>query len=299
MKIFKLMSLVILSILLLITFSGFALGASLEPEVTLRVPIMVATGQFEYSCTLWTDGIWAWGYNAFGQLGDGTYITRTNPVKVMVNSTTPLTGITKIAGGDGHTIALKSDGTVWTWGLNFYGQLGDGTTNNARNYSNKVMANSTDVLTGITDIAGGAGYTIALKSDGTVWTWGWNYFGQLGDGTTNNRNYANKVMVNSTTPLTGIKEIGPTIALKSDGTVWTWGGNYKGQLGDGTTNNRNYPVKVRLDDNGIIGIAGGYRHTIALKLDGTVWAWGRNNYGQLGDGTNQSKNIPVKVIMPQ
>jgi alpha-tubulin suppressor-like RCC1 family protein len=142
-------------------------------------------------------------------------------------------------------------------------------------------------------IAGGQSHTIALKSDGTVWAWGHNDYGQLGDGTTTMR--TTPVQVSN---LSGVHAIAcgthHVVALKGDGTVWTWGRNVNGQLGDGTWTDRHTPVQVE-DLNGVCAVAGGGDHTIALKCDGTVWTWGRNLDGQLGDGTSRFRNTPVQV----
>ena len=194
---------------------------------------------------------------------------------------------TALSGGEDHSIARASDGTVWTSGINTYGQLGNGTTTNS---STPVQVTG---LSGITSVAGGGDQSIALKSDGTVWDWGLNSYGQLGDGNTNN----------STTPvqvsgLTGVTAIGEGfyygIALKSDGTVWDWGNNAYGQLGDGNTTTATTPVEVS-NLTGVVAIAAGYCQNYALKSDGTVWSWGLNNYGQLGDGNTTSSTVPVQV----
>ncbi|MBI5238810.1 MAG: hypothetical protein HY887_10405, partial [Deltaproteobacteria bacterium] len=146
-----------------------------------------------------------------------------------------------------------------------------------------VVGNPLANATADTAIAGGWYHTIALKNDGTVWTWGWNYYGQLGDGTTTDR--LTPVQVSGLTNVTAIASVyDHTIALKNDGTVWTWGANWYGQLGDGTTTNKSAPVQVS-GLTSVTAIAGGNKHTIALKNDGTVWAWGANWAGQLGDGT--------------
>ncbi|MBE7444313.1 MAG: Ig-like domain-containing protein [Planctomycetia bacterium] len=193
----------------------------------------------------------------------------------------------KVSGGHWHTIALKSDGTVWTWGHNFDGELGDGTTNT------RYIPAQVDGLSNVIAIGAGNYHTIALKSDGTIWMWGHNGSGELGDGTTSNRTTPIQV-----SGLSGVSAIAGgvfhTIALKLDGTVWTWGANWVGQLGDGTTMDKSTPVQVSgLSE--VIAIDGAYHHTAALKSDGTVWTWGANDYGQLGDGTNTNRTTPVQV----
>ncbi|MCL2141249.1 MAG: hypothetical protein FWH42_06320, partial [Dehalococcoidia bacterium] len=170
-----------------------------------------------------------------------------------------------IAGGESHSLALKSDGTVWVWGETYYGQLADSF------FTTTVQVSS---LSGVTAIAAGAYHSLALKSDGTVWAWGWNGNGQLGDGTATDRYSPVKV-----SSLSGVTAIAAgwdySLALKSDGTVWAWGWNGDGQLGDGTTTVRHTPVKVS-SLSGVTAIAAGAYHSLALKSDGTVWAWGWN-----------------------
>jgi hypothetical protein len=146
----------------------------------------------------------------------------------------------------------------------------------------------------VVSIAAGSEHTIGLKNDGTLWAWGWNLYGQLGDGTTTDR--YTPVQIGTDTNWTAIAAgSGHTIGLKNDGTLWAWGYNYYGQLGDGTTTDRYTPVQVGTDTNWT-AIAAGDNHTIGLKSDGTLWAWGYNNYGQLGDGTTVDKSSPVQVV---
>jgi alpha-tubulin suppressor-like RCC1 family protein len=200
-----------------------------------------------------------------------------------------LTGVTAIAAGFKYSMALKSDGTVWTWGDNEYGQLGDG-TKTARNIPVKVSG-----LTGVTAIAAGESYCLALKNDGTVRTWGNNSDGQLGDGTKTARTIPVQV-----SGLTGVTAIAGgdfhSLALRNDGTVRAWGWNILGQLGNGTfTSGSNIPVQVS-GLNGVTAIAAGnFSHSLALRNDGTMWAWGYNRDGQLGNGSKNDSNIPVQV----
>ncbi|MBZ0220867.1 MAG: hypothetical protein K8I01_10605 [Candidatus Methylomirabilis sp.] len=195
--------------------------------------------------------------------------------------------LTAINAGFWHSIALKLDGTVWSWGYNFNGELGNGT-----NADSNIPVQASG-LTGVAAIAGGNRYTIALMADGTVWAWGDNYIGQLGNGTNADSNIPVQV-----SGLTGVTAIAGgnthTIALKSDGTVWTWGQNGHGQLGNGTNADSYIPVQVS-GLTGVTAIAAGSDHTIALKSDGTVWTWGYNFNGELGNGTNVSSSIPVQV----
>ncbi|MBI2916825.1 MAG: S8 family serine peptidase [Chloroflexi bacterium] len=226
---------------------------------------------------------WAWGNNSEGQLGDGTTIQRNAPVQV-----SGLAGVTDVAGGGWHSLALSSAGTVWAWGWNDQGQLGDGTT------TGRTTPVQVSGLTGVAAVAVGDYYhSLALKSDGTVWAWGWNYHGQLGDGTTTDRH--TPVPVSGLTGVVAIAAGGyHSLALKSDGTVWAWGGNDNGQLGDDTQTNRTTPVQVSgLTD--VTAIAAGGYYSLALKSDGTVWAWGRNVVGELGDGTTTGRTTPVQV----
>jgi alpha-tubulin suppressor-like RCC1 family protein len=226
----------------------------------------------------------AWGSNLDSALGNGSN-TNSN-VPVQVNS---LTGVISVSAGLYHTAALKNNGTVWTWGNGYSGQLGNGVWGVT---NTPVQASG---LTGITAIAGGGVHTLALKNDSTVWSWGYNGFGQLGDGT--NTDISTPVHV---VGLTGIIAIAAdrdySMALKSDGTVWMWGRDYTGLLGNGGSNtDSNVPVQTSVI-SGIIAIAGGGYHALALKNDGTVWTWGYNLYGNFGDGTTgTASNVPVQI----
>ena len=143
-------------------------------------------------------------------------------------------------------------------------------------------------------VAAGSQHSLALKADGTVWAWGWGEFGQLGDGSATDR-----WMPVQVGPLAGVIAIAAgaahCLALKDDGTVWAWGANRSGQLGDGTTTwGRPTPVQVR-GLTRVVAIAAGSTHGLALKTDGTLWAWGENYAGQLGNGTTTQQLTPVQV----
>jgi alpha-tubulin suppressor-like RCC1 family protein len=195
----------------------------------------------------------------------------------------------KIAAGIAaqFSLGLKSDSTVWAWGYNGVGQLGNGTTTQS---NIPVQVSS---LTGVIAIAAGTNHGLALKSDSTVWAWGYNGNGQLGNGTTTQSNIPVQV-----SGLTGIIAIAAgnqhSLALKSDGTVWTWGYNNNGELGNGNTTSSSTPVQFS-GLTGIVAIAGGAAHSLALKSDSTVWAAGYNIYGQLGNGNTTQSTTAVQV----
>jgi alpha-tubulin suppressor-like RCC1 family protein len=238
-----------------------------------------------YTAAIKTDGtLWTCGRNDYGQLGDGTTTSRSSPVTTAGGGT----NWKRVDCGNGHTAAIKTDGTLWTWGLNLYGQLGDGTTT-SRSSPGTTAGGGTNWK----QVEGGGSHTAAIKTDGTLWTWGANSSGQLGDGTTTSRSSPGTTAGGGT----DWKQVdcggAHTAAIKTDGTLWTWGANDYGQLGDGTTTSRSSPVTTASGGTNWKQVSAGYNHTAAIKTDGTLWTWGRNDYGQLGDGTTTDRSSPV------
>lgn len=176
-----------------------------------------------------------------------------------------------------HTFAIKSDGTLWAWGANSSGQLGDG-TNGSKNLPVQIGSDSTWA-----DVSAGHEHTVAIKSDGTLWTWGSDNEGQLGIGVYGSKNVPVQVGTD-TTWLNVTAGKAHSLAIKTDGTLWAWGFNGAGQLGDGTHEERRVPVQVGSDSNWA-SVQAGYYHTFAIKKDSTIWIWGDNFMGQLGNGT--------------
>jgi alpha-tubulin suppressor-like RCC1 family protein len=237
----------------------------------------IAAG-FDHSCALTsTGGVKCWGYNRFGELGDGTTSDRWTPVDVTGLSS----GVTAIAAGGFQSCALTSAGGVKCWG----GTTGDRLT----------PVDVPGLSGGVRAIATGGGHGCALTSTGGVKCWGSNGSGQLGDGTTSQRATAVDVSGLSSGVTAIAAGASRSCALTSTGGVKCWGLNDFGQLGDGTTGNRLTPVDVSGLTSGVTAIAAGSFHSCGLTRTGGVKCWGLNGSGQLGDGTTVNHGTPVGV----
>jgi len=229
--------------------------------------------------------LWAWGTNTGGQLGDGTTIQRNSPVQIGTDTNWASVS----AGLASHTEAIKTDETLWAWGLYINGQLGDGTASGSR-LSPVQIGTDTDW----TSVTVGKDDTAATKSDGSLWTWGANARGQLGDGTTTGHNTPTRAGTDNNWSAVRAGETF-TSALKTDGTVWAWGDDQFGELGDATVLSVPAPTQVGADADWVTADGGGGT-SAAIKADGSLWAWGFNSSGQLGDGTSVAfRTTPVRV----
>ena len=235
-----------------------------------------------------TGSLWTWGRSTNGQLGQSNITHRSSPIQTIVGGT----NWKLVSNGNYHTTAIKTDGTLWTWGLNANGQLG----------INDIVHRSSPIQTvsGGTNwklIDSGYYFSAAIKTDGTLWTWGNNGFGQLGDGSS---------IVHRSSPIQTVS--GGTnwklvaggqrhiAAIKTNGALWTWGYNSNGQLGNSGIGSTSSPVQtVAAGTNWKLVACGGY-HTSAIKTDGTLWIWGFNTHGQLGVNDIAHRSSPVQTV---
>jgi hypothetical protein len=277
-------------------------------SVTLGQEGIISAG-YQFTVVICRDGTArAAGNNALGQLGAGsTDPYRPTPTQVIQSLGVPLPNIKAVSAGGWHALFLLEDGTVRAVGKNQYGQLGDTTTTD-RNIPVPVLGPNNAPLNNIVAVSAGGEHSLFLAADSTVWAVGDNYLGQLGDPATNNQYVRRVVKVkgpDGINPLRGVIAIaagsGHSLFLTKDGRVWATGRNNEGQLGDGTTQDRSIVVPVVKADgspfDSVIAIAAGHLHSLFLRQDGSVWAVGNNDAGQLGDGTLQRRLTPVRVKM--
>jgi alpha-tubulin suppressor-like RCC1 family protein len=245
-----------------------------------------------HACGIRSNGtLWCWGRNDFGQLGDGTTTDRPSPVQVGTRS-----DWTAVAAGGSHTCGIRAGGTLWCWGLNWDGQLGNGS-----NASSTVPVREGTHGTW-TAVAAGSAHTCGLRGAGTLWCWGQNEFGRLGDGTTTDRNLP--VREGTRESWTAVAAgSGHSCGLRADGRLWCWGLNGSGQLGDGYGGSSWWgpaytplPSQVSGDHTDWIAVTGGGAHTCGIRGAGTLWCWGANGSGQLGDGSAALRLTPVPVV---
>ena len=271
-----------------------AKGATALPQVASGT---LATVYLKEDGTVWTSGD-----GANGMLGNGYTKIINKPVQVKIGTNEYLTDVRKVEIGTEHVIALRKDGTVWTWGLGTSGQLGDG-ANATRYYATQVVDETgEDYLQNIIDVAAGIDYCLALKQDGTVVGWGVGTNHSLGVNNTANR--AIPIKMHDSYNIIQVQGGSDTsTVLKADGTVQAVGLGTSGQLGDNTAATKGelvYAINETLDGKltGVVRIVTGSHHTIALKEDKTARIWGYNNYGQIGmnNTTNYKHAIPLKNV---
>jgi len=232
-----------------------------------------------------TNTLYSWGLNSSGQLGQNNTTNRSSPVQI------PGTTWSSISASNGqHSLATKTDGTLWSWGYNSQGQLGQ---NNRTNYSSPVQISGTTW----SSISAAYRHTLATKTDGTLWAWGYNYYGTLGQN--NTTLYSSPIQIPGTTWSSIVSGFYQSLATKTDGTLWSFGYNSGGELGQNNTTQYSSPVQIPGTTWSSISISGGASGNIgfslATKTDGTLWAWGINQTGQLGQNNRTYYSSPVQI----
>jgi alpha-tubulin suppressor-like RCC1 family protein len=230
---------------------------------------------------------WAWGFNCFGRLGDDTTTSRSSPVSVVGG----FSDWCQISAGGFHSLAVRTNGSLWAWGNNSNGRLGD---NTATNRSSPVS-----VVGGFSDwcqISAGRDHSLAIRTNGTAWAWGFNGNGQLGDNTITSRRSPVSVVGGFSDWCQISAGSTHSLAVRCNGTAWAWGANTGGRLGDNTVTSRSSPVSVVGGFSDWCQISAGVFHSLAVRTNGSAWAWGANTGGRLGDNTVTSRSSPVSVV---
>ena len=263
----------------------------------------------EHSLALLKNGtVLAWGDNGSGQLGDGSTTDSSTPVQVVgVGGIGVLSGVVAIAAEYYQSLALLADGSVVAWGDGGYGVLGDGKGADSSSPVRVCAVGESDpcgaFLSGVIAISAGSFHSLALGDDGTVLAWGDSSYGELGNGITNSTQWvpAQVLGVGGSGGLSNIAAVDAgtylSAALASDGSVYTFGGNYAGQLGNGGGGDSNTPVQVVGPGgsgvlSGVVALDAASDHVVALQADGTVWSWGENLFGELGDDSGHRQLVP-------
>ena len=254
---------------------------------------MVACGGFS-TAAIKTDGtLWLWGINTLGVLGNNAILSRSSPIQTVSGGT----NWKQVSMSQYNCAAIKTDGTLWNWGGNSGGQLGDNTTIETSSPVQTVAGGTNWKQVSSGSSVGGASATAAIKTDGTLWTWGNNLlYGQLGDGTVISKSSpVQTVSAGNNWEQVSMSQSG-CAAIKTDGTLWNWGIGDWGSLGDNTTVSKSSPVQTVAGGTNWKQVLRSYPTTLAIKTDGTLWTWGNNEYGQIGDNTIVNKSSPVQTV---
>jgi alpha-tubulin suppressor-like RCC1 family protein len=246
------------------------------------------SGAGGHTAAIKTDGtLWLWGFNIFGFIGDNSRINRSSPVQTVSGGTNWY----QVSAGISHIAAIKTDGTLWMWGCNSGGRL---STNNIIDRSSPVQTVSGG--TNWKQVSVGETHTAAIKTDGTLWLWGDGSTGRLG---TNNQ-ISRSSPVQTVSGGTNWKQVelalNHSAAIKTDGTLWMWGCNGDGKLGRNNRINRSSPVQTVSGGTNWKQVSAGSNETAAIKTDGTLWVWGCNGSGELGNNSIISRSSPVQTV---
>ena len=231
---------------------------------------------------------WGWGQNKYyGQVGDNTTVDKLSPVSVVGG----FTNWCQVSSGNLHSLGVRTNGTAWAWGRNNYGQLGDNTT--------VTRSSPVSVIGGFTDwcqISAGYQQSLAVRQNGTAWSWGSGYCGQLGDNTFTSKSSPVSVIGGFTDWCQVSAGSNFSLAVRQNGTAWAWGLGSVGRLGNNSVNNQQSPISVIGGFTDWCQISAGGAFSLAVRQNGTAWAWGFASYGRLGDNCTTARSSPVSVV---
>lgn len=266
-------------------FTGDGRYSQLTQVRGIHSVVAISQGK-EHALALKSDGtVWSWGKGFMGQLGVPNLYSSETPVQIP-----GLSQVVSIKAAYSHSMAIKSDGSLWTWGSNINGLLGLGNMN----LISQTTPAKVTWLSNVKAVSGGTSNSMALLDNGTVWSWGDNMYGQIGDGTSKVR--YSPVMVTGLPEVKAISTGGDhNVVVDVNGIVWSWGNNYSGQLGDGTFESRSRPVRVNGISEAVTDVSAGNSFNLVLTASGKVWSWGDNSVGQLGDGTTGRRVSPIPI----
>jgi alpha-tubulin suppressor-like RCC1 family protein len=274
-------------------------GFGNNSTVNSETPILVNSSVKDYSVSfkhgsfIKKDGtLWCWGKNYIGQLGDNTTTDRSSPVQTIAGGN----NWKYVSCGSMTTAAIKTDGTLWSWGVNTNGGPPDNEFFNITSSPVQIVAGTNNWK----QVSCGENYRAAIKSDGTLWLWGRNDNGQLGvyfDPIKNtlDRKLPVETVAGGNNWVQVSSGYSHTAAIKSDGTLWLWGYNYNGQLGINSRKNKSSPVQTIAGGNNWKYVSCGSMTTAAIKTDGTLWMWGYGRRGELGNNAWSDRYSPVQV----
>jgi hypothetical protein len=238
--------------------------------------------------------VWAWGRNTNGELGEDSITQRSSPVSVVGGFSDWISA----SAGRSHSLGVRANGTVWAWGNNGFGRLGDGIII-SRSSPVSVVGGFTDWISA----SAGGSHSVAVRANGSLWAWGYNAQGRLGDGTITSRSSPVSVVGGFTDWISASAGTFHSLGVRANGSLWAWGSNgttvfvnTAGRLGDGTTISRSSPVSVVGGFTDWISASAGDEHSLGVRANGSLWAWGNNGSGRLGDGTTILRSSPVSVV---
>jgi alpha-tubulin suppressor-like RCC1 family protein len=269
-----------------------------DDTVTTRSSPVSAVGGFtdwcqvsagdQHSLGVRTDGTaWAWGLNTLGRLGDNTAVNKSSPVSVVGG----FTDWCQVAAGCAHSLGVRQNGTAWAWGCNPSGQLGD---NTAVSKSSPVQV--AGLFTNWCQVSAGTAHSLGVRTDGSLWAWGLGTCGRVGDGTVTTRSSPVSVVGSFADWCQVSAGDQHSLGVRTNGSAWAWGLGLCGRLGDGTVVNKSSPISVVGGFNDWCYVSAGNSHSLGVRQNGTLWAWGLNGQGRLGDNTATLRSSPVSVV---